>query len=324
MRYLLSLLLAARLAAQGFMPGGQTAAASIEGNIYDQSFNSGFGSTFNDGSGNTLGSAGYAGTQGSNYILDNTNSEIGSPWTQSARADLTENTTCPYSGQVNNLGLAIIYGNLSPDNLVGSSATMDANPVTKLYVRVAYKQANPFNACSTQGSNVPNDLKFIRFYEPGISSQRMSIFVSQSAQGYIDMFFDGYDANDDWSANCNGGTSNTNVNLNNNLGSWLWYEAYLDVSNDAHHVIGKLWINGVLVAYHDAAFQDSTGNSNYCGPSQRANTNFSPGTGQTIGDVQVAGTINTMMNQVTTNSYWVQQIGFGTNGPLGVPTRSYP
>src|SRR4029077_16108610 len=141
-----------------------------------------------------------------------------------------------------------------------------------------------------------------------------SLFIY--AGGDFVCFYDSYDSQTSWYANCN--TPNSLTNANNLLGQWHWYEVYCDTSDDAHHVIAKVWVDGVLLHYHDAAFLDAAG-----GPSTTPNPNFQPGSGGgtgAMGFVQLSGTINAMVSQ---SSYWLQQVGFSTQ-QMGIPRQSYP
>jgi len=273
----------------------------VQGNIYDQSFNSGDGVTFNDGGGNFLVAGGW-------HLDSSTNP--GAPWTQSIRQDIAQTGA--------NTGLYCYYGNIAPDNLVGPSAIYDQHALKKLYVRWFYKESNPFDYNGT--TDHANIQKFLRFYQPGINNPIATSFeiLPSGTTGVYSFFSEVYDSSGggsdgsgNWFPNCNLPAPTPN----SYLGQWHCFEIYVDISDDAHHVFVKFWLDGVLYTYHDFAFQPVTG-----GPGNVANSFFTPGNGTNVlGDLQFFGTWNAM---ASASKIWLNQVGVSTI-QMGVPTVAY-
>lgn len=161
---------------------------------------------------------------------------------------------------------------------------------TSVFVRVMYRQSDPFN--KNGSTNNFDQVKLIRLLGPGFSGQLGAFFISNSLNSSPGVLLCGF-------ADLNGNIQrppNLNLpapNLNSLLDTWIHIEGHWDISvTNALKFEG--WINGVQ--YFDYTIAASN-------------------QGKTFGVVQFDGTINSMQQQSTA---WFDEIGISSQR-MGIP-----
>ena len=164
-------------------------------------------------------------------------------------------------------------------------------PRTDLYVRVMYRQQDPFNKSGV--TNNYDQVKLIRVLGPGFTGIFGSLYISNSlnsSPGVLLGSFSDIEGNQQHPPNLNLPAPNMNSLLN----SWVCIEVHWDITTtNALHF--ECWINGVQ--YYDYLIATSN-------------------LGKVFGVVQFDGTINSMQQASTA---WFDSIGISTQR-MGFPT----
>src|SRR3989344_3314044 len=124
---------------------------------------------------------------------------------------------------------------------VGTAFYKGISARPSVYVRVMYRQSDPFN--KNGSTNNYNQVKLIRLQGSGFTGQYGSVFISQSLNsqpGVLLLTFADLNGNVQYAPNIN----LPQPNINTFIGSFVTIEAFFDISVDGALVM-KAWINGV-------------------------------------------------------------------------------